>query len=169
MNKFFLLLFSAILLFSCADNSSSTQQKEIDELNHKITSLERNKAVLEKNKKVVMDFYQEFFGDHDLTAAERYIGDVYIQHNPAVADGRTPLVEAAKIWLKDTPKTTINFHNVIAEDDLVFVHIVDTDEKGTKHSTMDVFRVTDGKISEHWDAFATFKKEDKSANDNPLF
>lgn len=168
MNKLFIILLSSIIIFSCADNNSG-QQKEIEDLKHQITIQEQNKSVLEQNKKIVTDFYQSFFGDHDFSAAERYIGDVYIQHNPAVADGREPLVEAAKVWLKDAPKRKINFHNVIAEKDLVFIHLTDIDDKGTRYSTMDVFRVTDGKITEHWDAFATFKKDDKSANDNPLF
>lgn len=77
-------------------------------------------------------------------------------------------MEAAKVWLKDATKTKINFNLVFAEKDLVFVQLI-YEEDGNRHSIMDVFRVTDGKISEHWDAFADFKKGDKFENNNPLF
>ena len=145
------ILFS---LYSCNDGSEDIV---IDE-----------QTILEKNKEVVTSFYQEFFGDLNFESANKYIGDVYIQHNPALADGKEALIEAAKIWFNDAPQKQININLVIAEGDLVFVQIID-EKNGNRFSTMDVFRVTDGKISEHWDAFATFKKGDISQNDHPLF
>ena len=124
--------------------------------------------VLEENKEIVTNFYQEFFGNFNFDVADKYIGDTYIQHNPALADGREALINSAKIWFKDAPKRTIKFNLVMAEKDLVFVQIIDEND-GNRSSIMDVFRVTSGKISEHWDAFATFKKGAISQNDNPLF
>ena len=165
---------SIVLLIAFA--SCQRSSVDADKLNEQITTLEselssikEDHQILENNKEVVKRFYQEFFGDLNFEVANEYIGDVYIQHNPAVADGRQALIDAAKVWFQNAPKRTINIHNVIAENDLVFIHIISADSEGTKSSTMDVFRVTDGKLSEHWDAFATFRKEDNSANDNPLF
>ena len=44
---------------------------------------------LEKNKKNVMAFYDLAFNQNNPTVAiKRYIGDVYIQHNPTVAHGK---------------------------------------------------------------------------------
>ena len=147
---------------------SESLNKKIQSLSSELSQLKENQLTLDKNKKIVTSFYQEFFGDINFEAANKYIGDLYIQHNPAVADGRQAILEAGKVWLKDAPKTKINFNLVFAEKDLVFVQII-TEVDGNRHSTMDVFRVTDGKISEHWDAFADLKKGDKSQNDNPLF
>ncbi len=124
--------------------------------------------ILEKNKEIVISFYQDFFGDLNFESANKYIGDTYIQHNPALADGKEALIDAAKLWYKDTPKKKVKFNLVMAEKDLVFVQIID-EKGGNRFSTMDVFRITNGKISEHWDAFATFKNEAVSKNDNPLF
>lgn len=168
ITKLFLVLSILFFMASCGSSNCENCAK-CKAPQEELQTLKAEQETLDKNIEVVKNFYQEFFGDIDFSAADRYIGDVYVQHNPAVADGKAPLVEAAKVWLKDAPKTKINFHNAIAQDDLVFVHIVDTDAEGTKHSTMDVFRVTDGKITEHWDAFATFKKGDESANENPLW
>jgi predicted SnoaL-like aldol condensation-catalyzing enzyme len=159
-----LAMVSIVVTLSSCENYS----KENETLNSEISKINEEQLVLENNKKVVINFYQEFFGDFNFDSANKYIGDTYIQHNPALADGREALINSAKIWFKDAPKKTIKFNLVIAEKDLVFVQIID-ERDGDKFSTMDVFRVTNGKISEHWDAFATFKKEAVSKNDNPLF
>lgn len=142
------------LLNSCSDNSNDIANEE--------------QSTIEKNKEIVINFYQEFFGDLNFDSANTYIGDVYIQHNPALADGKEALIEAAKIWFNGAPTKTIRFNLVVAEEDLVFVQIIE-EVNGNRYSTMDVFRVTNGKISEHWDAFATFKDGDISKNDHPLF
>ncbi|QCE42926.1 ester cyclase [Psychroserpens sp. NJDZ02] len=164
------VLIGAILFASCTDNSA-----ELKKLNENITNLEskievqnQEQATLEANKKVVTDFYQDLFGNQNYQNMDKYVGPVYIQHNPNVADGREALKEMLPIWLKDAPKFKLNFNLIVAEKDLVFVQVI-TNKEGDRTSTMDVFRITDGKISEHWDAFNTFNKGDKSANDNPLF
>lgn len=161
----------AFALSSCNDNTAEISQlkNQITELQTKIDTQEKNLETLEKNKEVVRNFYQGFFGDLNFDAANQYIGDVYIQHNPAVADGRQALINAGKQWFANAPKKTIEVNNIIAEEDLVFIQTIETDQDGTRHSTLDIFRVTDGKISEHWDAFAHFKQGDFSANENPLF
>ena len=168
--KLAILLMGTIFLASCTDNSA-----ELKKLNENITSLEaklevksKEQATLEANKKVVTDFYQDLFGNQNYQNIDKYVGPVYIQHNPNVADGREALKEMLPIWLKDAPKFKLNFNLVVAEKDLVFVQVI-TNKEGDRTSTMDVFRITDGKISEHWDAFNTFNKGDTSANDNPLF
>jgi len=44
---------------------------------------------LERNKKNVMAFYDLMFNQNNPSEAiKRYVGDVYIQHNPLVADGK---------------------------------------------------------------------------------
>lgn len=172
MKKITPLIILSVLMFltSCKDNSKEIESlnKKVHSLSSELSQLKEKQLTLDKNKKIVTNFYQEFFGDINFEAANKYIGDIYIQHNPAVADGRQALLEAAKVWLKDATKTKINFNLVFAEKDLVFVQLIN-EEDGNRHSTMDVFRVTDGKISEHWDAFADFKKGDKFENNNPLF
>ena len=45
--------------------------------------------MLEKNKRLVRDFYDLAFNQHHpVEAAERFLAVDYIQHNPGVADGR---------------------------------------------------------------------------------
>ena len=49
---------------------------------------------LEQNKKTVISFCDLMFNQcQPAEAIEKYAGDVYIQHNPAVVDGKEVFVE----------------------------------------------------------------------------
>lgn len=163
------LLALSVMLFSCSNKKEIEElQTQLKQITAESNQLKAQKELLENNKKIVTSFYQEFFGDKDLSAADRYVADEYIQHNPTSKDGKKALVESAKVW-KNLPKEKINFLNIAAENDLVFVQVGSIDSTGNKHMFIDVFRVTNGKLTEHWDAFALFRKGDQSANDHPLF
>eukprot|EP01030_Chromulinospumella_sphaerica_P019705 gene19705-19602_t len=43
------------------------------------------------NRELVLTFYQQLFGDKDITAIDRYIDEGYIQHNPTVPTGRAAI------------------------------------------------------------------------------
>ena len=42
----------------------------------------------ERNKEVIRRFYKEFFNDHIVESADRYVREDYVQHNPGVGQGR---------------------------------------------------------------------------------
>jgi predicted SnoaL-like aldol condensation-catalyzing enzyme len=119
------------------------------------------------NKKLVMEFYQSLFGDKDFTAIDKYLSKDYIQHNPNVADGSEPLKEGVKIWLKDVPKSKVDFQHTASEGDLVYLHIKSVGADGKVTAIMDIFRVENNKIVEHWDVIQAAPKV--SANSHPMF
>lgn len=130
--------------------------------NKKVTQKE-----LEYNKKLVVDFYQKIFGDKDFTNIDHYLLPTYIQHNPEVADGAKPFEDAVKVWLKDVPKTKVDVQHIAAEGDLVFLHIKEVLPDGKLQSVIDIFRIENKKIAEHWDVHEIVPE--KSANTHPMF
>ena len=48
---------------------------------------------LEQNKKNAIDFYEMSYLGNPAKAVELYVGNVYIQHNPDVADGKKGFID----------------------------------------------------------------------------
>ena len=120
----------------------------------------------EANKKMVVAFYQAFFGDQDFSSAEKYLAPGYIQHNPTLPDGRDALVKRFKAFFANVPKRKEDIRRVAADGDLVWLHVRVPLENGPA-SFVDIFRVKDGKIVEHWDTIQAIPE--KSANPHPMF
>jgi predicted SnoaL-like aldol condensation-catalyzing enzyme len=120
----------------------------------------------EANRKLVVDFYNQFFNQHDTTAA--VVADGYIQHNPDVPDGKAALVGFFTGFFKDNPQSKAEVVRSATDGDLVFLHIHATngaDDRG--QSIVDIFRVSNGQIVEHWDVIQNVPEP--SANTNTMF
>ncbi len=104
------------------------------------------------NKEIVKSFYEEFFNGHQIEAADRYVQENYIQHNPGVAQGRAGLKEAFAKKFELDPTFKLEIQMLIEEKDMVVVYIKNIDPEGnTKVRVVDIYRLEDGKLAEHWD------------------
>lgn len=105
------------------------------------------------NKALVLKAYQALFGDHDLSAVDRYWAKDYIQHNPTMTDGTEAVKQfVEQIGLLKGPKSKVEFLRVAAEGDLVFVQTRSPKMGDAPEMVIvDIFRVENGKIAEHWD------------------
>jgi len=101
-------------------------------------------------------------------AVDRYVGDRYIQHNPAVGDGKEPFIEYFERMGAEYPGKTIEFVRTVCEGDLVALHTHQIWPGGDEYVTMDFFRFDSaGKIVEHWDSMQEIP--DTSANGNSMY
>ena len=123
---------------------------------------------LKKNKENAIAFYKMAYEGHPEKAIELYVGDRYIQHNPAVSDDKKGFIEYFKRMQNEYPDKSIEFVRCIAEDNLVALHTHQVWPGNDEYVTMDFFRFNEnGKICEHWDAIQQIPET--SANPNTMY
>ena len=123
---------------------------------------------LQANKRNAVAFYRTAYEGDPAAAVARYVGAEYIQHNPAVGDGKQAFIDYFTAMAEQFPGKTIEFVRVIAEGDLVALHTHQAWPAGDEYVTMDFFRFdAAGKIVEHWDAIQSIPGE--SLNGNPMY
>jgi predicted SnoaL-like aldol condensation-catalyzing enzyme len=125
-------------------------------------------ADLEANKKIVVDFYNKGLNDKDFDAAAKYFGPRYTQHNPGGADGPQGFKNLVTFLKEKFPNSHSEIKRVIAEGDLVVLHVHSVRAPGERgRAIVDIFKVENGKIVEHWDVVQDVPE--KSANTNTMF
>lgn len=120
-----------------------------------LTSIANNPTDMdtESNKNSALAFYQMAFLGEPRRAAELYLGEDYIQHNPDVGDGIEGFVDYFERMQRDYPDKSIRFLRSVAEGEFVALHTHQVWPDGDEYVTMDFFRFDyQGKIVEHWDA-----------------
>ena len=123
---------------------------------------------LEANKKAVVEFYNLALNEKNFEAASKYIGPRYTQHNPLAADGPQGL-KAFIGFLRDKfPQSRSEIKRVFADGDYVILHVHSMREPGARgRAIVDIFKLEDGKIVEHWDVVQDVPE--KAANSNGMF
>jgi predicted SnoaL-like aldol condensation-catalyzing enzyme len=171
--KNFIVTTSIVLGTMLIVTSCNNQSKEIESLKTRLDSVTNQLALKEAadqqlvaNKILVSDMYQELFGDKDINAADKYIVENYIQHNPYAKDGREALKTVLKDWFKGAQKDKIDIRHLAADGDYVYIHT--RSKMGDKtYSVIDIFRIENNKVVEHWDVIQEVPA--KAANAHPMF
>lgn len=170
-SSLYIMPFILVMMFTvsaCSKQQARTDSEKAhtDSLTSQVGMLRSVNQQMEDNKKLVANLYQEVFGDKNIEAVDKYIGDNYIQHNPGVADGKEALKAVLKVWFKNAPKEKIDIQHIGADGNFVYIHT--KSRQGNKTiSVMDIFRIDGSKIVEHWDVMQEVPA--KAANDHPMF
>ena len=116
-----------------------------------------NDSTGEANKALVRRVFEEIIDGGRLELATALLRSDYIQHNPSAGQGIEGFVtyftqlERTKKRLR--VRSTLSILHMLAEHDFVFIH-TRTRMEGLvtlDFETMDLFRVQDGLLAEHWD------------------
>lgn len=128
----------------------------------------RDLAREEANRKLVIEFYDTVFNKHEVEKGAAVVVDSYKQHNPHVPDGKKPFVDYFTGFFKENPQSRARIVRSATDGDLVYLHIHSTEKDGDRGTAIvDIFRVTDGKITEHWDVIQPVPET--AANNNTMF
>jgi len=122
----------------------------------------------EANRKAVLAFYDLGLNQKDADAALRYVGNRYVQHNPNAQDGPEGFRKFIAFLRDKFPQSHSEIKRSFVDGDYVVLHVHAVREPGTRgNAIVDVFRLENGKIVEHWDAVQPIPE--KTANDNGMF
>ncbi|WP_176047966.1 ester cyclase [Burkholderia sp. BCC1644] len=125
-----------------------------------------SKELEEKNIALVLDALDTLFNRKDYEKAAKFWSDAYIQHSqhvPAGRDGLFGLVDSM-------PDLRFEYDMVAANGDFVWIH------SRYSHSAspvaliaLDILRIENGKLVEHWDVLQNEAARSESAGGHPMF
>ena len=122
---------------------------------------------MEINKRNVAEFYDLIINKKDFDSARKYMGPRYKQHNPLVKDYPEGLAEFVDFLKTSHPGAKSEIVRIFAEGDYVFLHVHSLRPPNTHRAIVEIFRLENGKIDEHWDVIQ--EVPDDSANPNGMF
>ena len=119
----------------------------------------------EENKALVARFVSEVLKDGELARLPDFIStEMYVQHNPQVGDGLGGLGDFVESLRRQGATMRYEeIHNVVGCGSFVAV-LSKMDLAGTKMAVIDLFRVEDGLIVEHWDVMEEILPKDQWVN-----
>ena len=128
----------------------------------------RNLAQEEQNLVIAVDFYETLLNEKNWEKGRSMMGNRYVQHNPNATDGYDG-IEAHINMIRDRfPENHGEIKHMFTRDDLVALHV---HSKRTPDSlgnaVVDMFRIEDGKVVEHWDVVQ--EVPETALNDNTMF
>jgi len=123
---------------------------------------------LEQNRRIVREFYEALINKKDFNAALKHVGKNYTQHNPTVGDGIAGLKAFFDWRNREFPESRMVIKRILAEGDFVVCHVHSIRVPGKLElAAIDIFRLEDGEICEHWDVVQEIPE--KAANPNGMF
>ena len=123
---------------------------------------------VETNIRTARAFYDLMFNQcRPREAIARYAGDLYIQHNPVVPDGKDGFIAYFERMAEAYPGKRVHIVRALGQHDLVVLHTRQEWPGDSDWAGMDIFRFENGRIAEHWDVLQ--RVPDEAAHANTMF
>lgn len=114
----------------------------------------------ERNKQIAIEFYNAALNEKNWEKAATYIGNRYTQHSLYMQDGPGGLEGLVARIKKEYPENRGEIQRAIADGDLVMLHLHVTRHRQHRGwSVIEVMRLENEKVVEHWDMFRTVPEE----------
>ena len=120
----------------------------------------------EANKALVLEGIKGVFIERDPAVIDRLFSPDYRQHNPQIPNGPAAIKALLGNLSRDFKYEP---GLVMADGDYVSIHGRYTGWGPKPMIAVDIFRVADGKIAEHWDVMQEEVPAAQSANGNSMF
>lgn len=119
----------------------------------------------DENKAAVRSFLDEVLTTGDFARLSEFVStESFVQHNAEIADGIDGFQSHVDALAADGQALRwVEVHNVIGSGDMV-VALSEVARGETRLAVIDLFRVADGKIVEHWDVIEEIIPEDEWVN-----
>ena len=125
-----------------------------------------NTSIEEKNKALVLEAFEAAFNRRDPAAFDRYWSPKYLQHSAHIPPGR----EGLRSLIAAVPKTFRYEHGPItASGEYVMLHGRFTGHQERAWIVVDIVRVVDGVLVEHWDVIQDEATRAESQSGLPMF
>jgi predicted SnoaL-like aldol condensation-catalyzing enzyme len=120
-----------------------------------------------RNKALVLEAFETLFNKKDFAAAEKFWSSDYIQHSAHIPPGRDGLFSL----VKGAPGT-MKYENslIMAEGDMLMLHgRFSGIGQPANWIVVDIVRVEDGRLAEHWDVIEDEATRAASFSGLPMF
>jgi predicted SnoaL-like aldol condensation-catalyzing enzyme len=131
-------------------------------------SARQEKLVEEANRRLVAHMYERVLKPLDSARVDEFFARDYVQHNPLAATGAQGLKDFLDWARARAPAAEHRVKRVFVDGDYVIAHvhvIINPGDLG--NAVVDIFRIAQGRIAEHWDVAQEVPT--KSANTNGMF
>ena len=119
-----------------------------------------------QNKAIVLEAFHTLFNLKDVESAKRYWSPHYVQHSAHVPPGRDGLFSV----IKAAPELRYEHQLAVAEGDYVMLHgRFSNIGQAANWVVVDICRLEDGVLVEHWDVIQDEVSQAASAGGHPMF
>jgi predicted SnoaL-like aldol condensation-catalyzing enzyme len=126
-------------------------------------------ALRAANLRLVQRVYDEVLGPIDPGPVDEIFAPDYIQHNPNVVSGSQGLKDMLIRSRKNIPNAEHHVKRILVDGNMAMahVHVIFRPGQERGHAAVDIFRIENGKIAEHWDVTQDIPAT--AANTNGMF